>query len=73
MNLIKNYRPAGLEVTLDDDSVVELMVIRENPRFGIIARVKGQGRVTLWEKADVDAHREDTEEQFVTKLKEVLA
>jgi hypothetical protein len=72
MNLLKNYRPSGLEVTLDDESVVELMVIRENPRFGIIARVKGQGRVTLWEKADVDAHREDTEEQFVTKLKEVL-
>ena len=73
MNLIQSYRPAGLEVTLDDESVVELMVIRENPRFGIIARVKGQGRVTLWESADVETHREDTEEQFVTKLKEVLA
>lgn len=72
MNLIKNYRPDGLEVTLDDDSVVKLMVIRENPRFGIIARVKGQGRVTLWEKADVEAHKDDTEEQFVTQLKAVI-
>ena len=72
MHLIQNYRPNGLEVTLNNESVVEVMVIRENPRFGIIARVKGQGRVTLWESADAEAHREDTEEQFVERLKEVL-
>ena len=72
MNILKNYRPDGLEVTLDDESVVKVMIIRENPRFGIIARIKGQGRTILWEAADVEAHREDTEEQFVSKIKEVL-
>ena len=72
MNLIQNYRPDGLEVTLDNEEVVKLMVIRENPRFGIIARVKGHGRVNLWSKEDVDAHKDDTEEQFVTQLKTLI-
>jgi hypothetical protein len=70
--ILYNNRPDGLEVTLDDESVVKLMVIRENPRFGIIARVKGQGRVVLWGKDDVDAHKDDTEEQFITQLKTLI-
>lgn len=69
MNLIKNYRPNGLEVTLNDDSVVKLMIIRNNPRHGLIARVRGRGRVILWDKDDANAHLSDTEEQFVTQLK----
>lgn len=68
----KNYRPNGLEVTLNDGSVVEVMVIRKNPRFGIIARVKGYGRVNLWSKEDSEAHKDDTEEQFVTQLKTLI-
>jgi len=68
----KNYRPNGLKVTLNDGSVVEVMVIRKNPRFGIIARVKGHGRVNLWSKEDSEAHKDDTEEQFVTQLKTLI-
>lgn len=73
MGLIKNYRPDGLEVTLDDESVVKVMVIRETQSFGIIARIKKDSRVTLWGKDDAAAHVSDTEEQFVAKIKEVLA
>ena len=73
MNLIKNYRPEGFEVEISEGNVVKLMVVRENPRFGIIARVKGQGRVVLWEGEDVAANREATEEQITARLIEKLS
>ena len=73
MNLLKNYRPEGLDVEISEGNIVKVMVIRENPRFGIIARVKGQGRVVLWEGEDVVTHREDTDEQFSARLIEKLS
>lgn len=73
MNIIKSYRPEGLEVTLDNGSVIKLMALRENPRFGIIARIEGQGRVVLWNSTEYGSHREDTEEQLIERLKEKLA
>lgn len=72
MNLIKNYRPNGLEVTLDDDSVVKLMVVRNNPRFGIIAMIQDRGRLVLWDKDNVGSHASDSEAEFVAQLKAVL-
>jgi hypothetical protein len=73
MNLLKNHRPEGREVTISEGNVVKLMVVRENPRFGIIARVKGQGRVVLWEGEDVAANIDATDEQIDARLVEKLS
>lgn len=67
-----NYRPNGNEVTLNDGlTKVNLMVLRQGPR-GIVAMVRERGPVVLWDKDDADAHHDDTEQQFIDKLKEVL-
>lgn len=67
-----NYRPNGKEVTLNDGTTkVNLMVLREGPR-GIVAMVRERGPVVLWDKDDADTHHDDTEEQHIDKLKEVL-
>lgn len=67
-----NYRPNGNEVTLNDGlTKVKLMVLRQGPR-GIVAMIRERGPVVLWDKDDADAHHDDTEQQFIDKLKEVL-
>jgi hypothetical protein len=73
MNLLKNYRPEGRDVTISEGNTVKLMVVRENPRFGIIARVKNQGRVVLWEGEDVATNRDATDEQIDARLVEKLS
>lgn len=67
-----NYRPNGNEVTLNDGlTKVNLMVLRHGPR-GIVAMVRERGPIVLWDKDNADAHHNDTEQQFIDKLKEVL-
>jgi hypothetical protein len=66
-----NYRPGGTEITVDGETLT-VNIIRRNPRFGIIARVRGRGRVVLYTANEADAHMEDTETQLLDRLKEVI-
>jgi hypothetical protein len=72
MNLIKNYRPEGFDVEISEGNIVKLMVVRENPRLGIIARVRGIGRIVLWDGEDVEPNREASEEQVTNRLIEKI-
>ena len=66
-----NYRPKGNEITLNDGTTkINIMVLREGPR-GIIAMVRQSGPIVLWDKENAEAHHNDTEEQFIERLKEV--
>jgi hypothetical protein len=72
MSLIKHYRPDGLDIEISEGNTVKLMVLRNNQKRGIIARIKGSGPIVLWDKDNADDHVGDTEEQFIDKIKEVL-
>jgi hypothetical protein len=71
MGPIKHYRPGGLDVEISEGNTVKLMMIRRAP-MGIIARVRGEGRKILWDAENAEAHVNDTEQQFIDRLKEVF-
>ena len=67
-----NYRPNGNEVTLNDGiTKVKIMVLRHGPR-GIVAMVRERGPIVLWDNDNADVHHNDTEQQFIDRLKEAL-
>ena len=74
MNRLKNYRKeGGTEITLSNGSKDMLLVVRHNPNRNIIVAVlKENKRVILWEGDDVDSHLRDSKTKFVTKIKSVL-
>lgn len=72
VEILFNYRPDGREVTLNDNvRKVTVLVFREGPR-GIVAMVREFGPIVLWDKTEVDSHRNDTEDQLIDKLKEII-
>lgn len=67
-----NYRPNGLEITLNDgESKAKVMVIRRGPR-GIVAMVRGRGPIMIWDNDVADDHVTDSETDLLDKVKEVL-
>jgi hypothetical protein len=70
MKKLFNYRPEGKTISTDDGDKA-LMVIRKGPR-GIIAMVRGEGPILIWDKKDVGAHESDDEATLTQKVIDVL-
>lgn len=67
MERLFNFRPEGLDVTLNENTTVKLMAIRKGPR-GIVAVLKDFDLVVLWDKENAETHLQDTQEEFVQRL-----
>lgn len=61
-----NYRPEG-----KDFGDKKLMIIKKMP-IGIIGRVKGYGRIIIWDKEVADDHIDDTEKDLLSKAKTII-
>jgi hypothetical protein len=70
MKLLFNYRREDKIITTNDGDK-QVKVIRQGP-MGIVARVKGVGRVVIWGKEDFSTHVNDSEETLLQKLIDVL-
>jgi hypothetical protein len=70
MKKLFNFRPDGKTISTDKGDL-KLMVIRKGPR-GIIAMVRRNGPVVIWDKNEAESHENDTEEQLTNKVIEVI-
>jgi len=70
MSKIFDYRPEGLEFEVDGETK-KLMVIRNGKR-GIISVINKTGDIVIWDKDVSESHINDTEEQMLERLKELL-
>ena len=62
--VLYNYKPNSLKI-----GGVKIVMIRDNPNRGIVARLKDGNSIVLWDKNNTPNHLSDTEEQFIDRLK----
>ena len=70
MEILFNYRPDGKLITTNAGEKL-VMAIRRGPR-GLVAVIKEEGPVVIWDNESATAHEGDSEEILTSKLIEVL-
>jgi len=73
INILFNYRETGGLPVMVEEKTVKIMVIRHNESLNLIAcQVQGKGRVILYQGDETQEHLNDSEEQFVERITELL-
>jgi len=71
MKILFKYRAEGGRVITTNNGDEKIMVIRTGPR-GIVARVYESRLIVIWSKEDADSHIDDSEDDLIQKIIEVL-